>query len=685
LKAILMMFPSQGRLQIIAENHLNNRYQQILMKIRSILIIMMFLWPVVSKAQDLNNKVLITIGATEIQAGEFMRMYNKSLEPGNTLDIDHYLQDYIVYKLKVEDALKEGYDTTNVFKTELNGYRTQLAQNYLTDNQLKDKLLQRAYQRSLTEINAWHVLITLSENASPEDTLKAWKKASDIRKRIITGESFEQVARGTSDDLSVKVNGGNLGYITVFQMIMPFEDAAYNLKKGAISNPVRTPYGYHIIKIADKRASKGKVKVAHIMKSAPPGTGQKEEKQAEDEINNIYRQLQGGASFPGLAKKFSDDKESAVNGGMLNWFGAGEIINDFSEAAFSLVDTGNFTKPVRTIYGWHIIKLLDRKSPGTFEESRSYLESKINQSYLNSISKKSFSEKLKNEYKFRINKAAYDWFVSNTDTLNIQGLRKYNRSNMPAGNIYSFADQYLTTEDFTDYIEKRGPMIITKDSTVFINRSIETRASDHLINYENSILETKYPEFRYLMNEFRDGILLFDISVKKVWDRVNYDTLGMHLYYEDHKNNYLSPIGIVVKIYTLKSAGGEQLLLSEFKKFSKKPDIDSRMIEKFNTKTDTLLIINEDTLYKGDDPEIDKLQWIPGSQSFRRNGYPSLILINKIIDPVPLKFENVRGEMINDYQEYLESEWIRQLKEKYSVKIDSLVLNEVNKKLNNEY
>jgi peptidyl-prolyl cis-trans isomerase SurA len=184
------------------------------MKIRSLLIIMMFLWPVVCKSQDLNNKVLITIGATDIQAGEFMRMYSKNLEPGNTLDIDSYMQDYIVYKLKVVDALKEGDDTTSDFKNELNGYRTQLAQDYLTDNQTKEKLLQKSYQRSLTEINVWHVLITLSENASPEDTLKAWKKASDIRKRIITGESFEQVARGTSDDLSVKVNGGNLGYIT---------------------------------------------------------------------------------------------------------------------------------------------------------------------------------------------------------------------------------------------------------------------------------------------------------------------------------------------------------------------------------------------------------------------------------------------------------------------------------------
>ena len=200
----------------------------------------------------------------------------------------------------------------------------------------------------LTEINAWHILIAMPQDASPADTLKAWKKAIDIRERIINGESFESVARGTSDDKSVKINGGNLGYFTVFQMIMPFEDAAYSLKKGAISMPVRTPYGYHIIKVTDKRPSKGRIKVAHIMKAVPPGTAENEAKKAEEEINNIYKKLQEGASFSELAKKYSDHKESAVKGGELNWFGTGEIISDFSEAAFAITDTGKYTKPVRT-------------------------------------------------------------------------------------------------------------------------------------------------------------------------------------------------------------------------------------------------------------------------------------------------------------------------------------------------
>jgi peptidyl-prolyl cis-trans isomerase SurA len=655
------------------------------MKIRSSLLIsLIFLMPAICQAQDLNNKILFSAGGNKVQAGEFIRMYKKSTDPGKHLDIDSYLQQYIVFKLKVADAIAQGYDSTKSFTTELNGYRSQLAQNYLTDSQAKEKLLQKAYQRSLTEINGWHILVAVAPEASPEDTMKAWQKASDIHERIIKGESFETVARGTSDDQSVKINGGNLGYFTVFQMIMPFEDAAYSLKKGAISDPVRTPYGYHIIKVKDKRPAKGRVRVAHIMKASPPGTSDTDAKKAEEEIKSIYKQIQDGASFSELAKKYSDHKESAVKGGELNWFGTGEIISDFSEAAFSLRDTGTYTKPVRTIYGWHIIKLLEKKAPGTFEESRSYLESKINQSYLNSISKKSFVEKLKKEYKFKINADSYNWFVQNTDTNIIQGLKKYDRSVLPEGILYSYANKSVTNSDFASYIEKRGSMIVTKDSSVFINRSIETRVSDQLLTYENSVLEKKYPEFRYLMNEFHDGILLFEISGKKIWNRVSDDSSGLKRFYEDHKNEYLSKRGIEAKIYTLKPPGSEKDLSSAYARYSRKTDIDKLIAKKFNKKGDTLLVIKDGRWFTGDNPEIDRLKWITGSQPFTSAGLPSIINIKKIIEPSPLEFKEVQGEMMTKYQEFLENEWVEQLKEKYSVKIDNTVLEEVKQKLKNE-
>jgi peptidyl-prolyl cis-trans isomerase SurA len=626
----------------------------------------------------------MTVSGSKIQSGEFIRMYKKSSEPGKTLSIDSYLDQFIIFKLKVADAISEGIDTTRAFRNELNGYRQQLAQSYLTDSRKKEELLKKAYQRTLTEINAWHILISLPPDPGPKDTLLAWDKAMDVKERILKGEAFEQVARGTSDDKSVLVNGGNLGYFTAFQMIMPFEDAAYSLRKGEISNPVRTPYGYHIIKVTDKRPSGGRVHVAHIMKVVPPGASEDVAKKAEEDINTIYSNLQDGASFSDLARTLSDHKESAAGGGVLNWFGAGEMIPDFAEAAFSIPDTGSYTKPVRTLYGWHIIKLIEKRAPGSFEETRSFLESKMNQSYLNAISKKELVNKLKKEYKFRIDSEIYRWFIRNTDTLIIQGLKKYNRDSLPAGNLYTFAKQSLTAKEFASYIEKKGSMVVTKDSVYFIDSSIDARSSEHILTYENSVLERKYPEFRYLMNEFHDGILLFEISGKRVWNRINNDSVALMKYYEDHKYEHLSKKGIEAKIYNLRSPGQQKKLDAAYARYSGKPDADSRLSEKFNKKGAVNLTITDSTWFQGSDPDIDRIIWETGAQSFTWKGFPSVVIIEKIIDPVPLPFNEIQGELMTGFQESLESDWIGQLKEKFTVKVDIDELNNVKKMIADE-
>ena len=255
---------------------------------------------------------------------------------------------------------------------------------------------------------------------------------------------------------------------------------------------------------------------------------------------------------------------------------------------------------------------------------------------------------------------------------------------MPEGNLYSFANQYVTNNEFANYIEKRGSMVVTKDSSVFISRAIETRVSDHLVSFENSVLEKKYPEFRYLMNEFHDGMLLFEISGKKVWNRVSDDSSGLRQYYEEHKNTWLSRKGIEAKIYTIKASNKEEELSSALKKYANRHDRDNLLLKKFNKKSDTLLVISKGIWYKGDNPEIDKIEWTTGSHSFLKDGYPSIILIQKILEPVPLTFNEVQGEAMTAYQEFLESEWIRQLNKKYNVKIDNLVLDEVKKKLKYE-
>jgi peptidyl-prolyl cis-trans isomerase SurA len=643
-----------------------------------------FLTTALCQAQELDEKILMSVGNSRVQAGEFIRMYRKTPLSEEKSAFDEYLEQYIIFRLKVEDALAEGLDTTLAFRKELEGYRTQLAQSFLTDSETRERLLSKAYERYLTDINAWHILIGCPPDASPSDTLKAWKKSLNIRERILSGELFEHVARSTSEDQSVLINGGNLGYFTVFQMIMPFEDAAYALKPESISMPVRTSYGYHIIKVTDRRPSKGKIRVAHIMKAAPPGISDEEERKAEQDINDLYKRLQEGAPFSVLAKEYSDHKESSVRGGEMNWFGTGEIISDFSEAAFALNDTGTYSKPVRTLYGWHIIKLLEKRAPGSLEETRSFLESKINQSYLSSVSKRTFIGRLRKEYNFSLNHDAYRWLVNNTDSLKIKGLVRYPSEQIPAGNIYSFADQYLTVREFVNSLETRSSMIKTSIPSVFIDKSLETISDDHIIKYENSRLEKKYPEFRYLMKEFHDGMLLFEISEKEIWNRAQEDSAGLKDYYEANKHMYMASRSIDAIIYTLRQKGSDKQFRTLLRRVSRRQDAEKRLNERYNKGGDTLLYVTNGRWYRGDEPDLDNLRWTKGLHFFQTNGYPSAIVISKVTDPAPMPLNEIKGELMAGYQNDLELTWIRQLKEKYPVKIDDAVLKEVRKGLENE-
>lgn len=655
------------------------------MKFQQTLLIIIFLSQTfMGHAQDVNSKILLTVDGKEIPAGEFIHMFKKSYDSTIIDDLDNYVEQFIVFKIKVTDAVNSGYDTLKSFKNELNGYRNELAANYLIDGEIKNKLLQQEYKRSLTELNAWHILINCPPDATPEDSIKAWDKAFDIRERIMKGEPFEQVARGASEDPSVALNGGNLGYFTAFQMIMPFEDAAYNLKLHEVSMPVRTPYGYHIIKLEGTRPSRGQIKVAHIMKAIPTGAGKEESQTAERAINKIYQELIEGAAFEDLAMKESDDKESAGKNGELPWFSAGEIITDFAEASFSLKENGDLTKPFKTFYGWHIVKRLDLKPPASFEESKPIMESKISKSYLNTIGQQSLATKLKDEYNFRIIKGSYDWFVSKTDTLIVQGLARYNRSEVPNGYIYQFADQNLPNRNFADFIAGKTTSVIPTDSSGFVDKMIDLKSTEHILEYENSILEDKYPEFRYLMNEFHDGMLLFEISAAKVWNKVSSDTVGLMSYFEEHKNENKSLPGIYATIYSLEKENGIKLLKNAYNKKDEKNDFVKNMSDQYNKTNDSIFTVTTGTWFEGDNKEIDNINWTTGVHEAEINGIPSLVVIREVYKSEPMPFENVVNEIVSGYQEYLEKEWIKQLKAKYPVKVNNIVLEEIRREIYNE-
>jgi peptidyl-prolyl cis-trans isomerase SurA len=329
-----------------------------------------------------NTNTLMTVGSDKVGKQEFENVFkkNNSKMAANPDEktLREYLDLYINFKLKVLEAKSFGMDTAASFKKELAGYRKQLAAPYLTDKEVTEQLINEAYDRSKKEIRASHILINCKEDASAKDTLAAYNKIMAIRKKILEKkEDFGKVAMESSEDPSAKTNKGDLGFFSVFAMVYSFENACYKAKQGTVTMPFRTKYGYHIVKVVDSRPAQGEVKVAHIMLRATAKLSKEDSLRNQNKINEVYNLLTSGQKFEELAKQYSEDKGSAKNGGILPVFGTGKMVPEFESEAFALKNVNDYSKPFTTSYGWHIVKLVERKSLPSFDAAKADIKAKI--------------------------------------------------------------------------------------------------------------------------------------------------------------------------------------------------------------------------------------------------------------------------------------------------------------------
>jgi len=309
------------------------------------------------------DETVLEIDGKKVSKSEFLQIYlkNNNDPKYDKASLDEYMELFKKFKLKVAEAEASGYDTIPKLKKELEGYRKQLSQPYLVDSSQNMALVKQAYDRMKTEVRASHILIRVEEGA---DTVSAYTRIMALKKRIDGGEDFATVAKGKggSEDPSVTRNNGDLGYFTAFQMVYPFEEAAYNTPVGKVSNPVRTKFGYHIIQVVDQRPARGTMKAAHIMVATGKDATPEDLASAEKKTEEIYAKLKEGTSFESLAAEFSDDSQTADKGGVLPLFGTGtttRMVPEFEEAAFLLKTDGEYSKPVKTDFGYHIIKRLE--------------------------------------------------------------------------------------------------------------------------------------------------------------------------------------------------------------------------------------------------------------------------------------------------------------------------------------
>lgn len=619
------------------------------------------------------EEVLLTINDQDITKDEFVRIYEKNktnLSTGEVTSIDDYLDLFINFKLKVLEAEKAGYDTSSAFIREFDGYKKQLARPYLLDKQTNEQVIKEAYDRMQMEVRASHILIELASDALPEDTLAAFEKAEEIRRRILQGESFEAVAKGSSDDPSVKNNGGDLGYFTVFQMIYPFESAVYNAEVGEVTMPVRTRFGYHIIQVTDKRKARGEVKVAHIMLTVPRGSSKDVEQEKKELINKLYHRIKQGEDFSELAKEYSEDRGSARNGGELPWFGTGRMVKKFEEAAFDLSFNGQISQPVRTSFGWHLIKRIDRKEIPDFEEAKSEIKVKVGKDKRSEVARKALIEELKGEYNFKEKMenipAVYDTVVK-TFVLKQEYLNLNSDLN---DTLFTFLDKVYLEKDFTDYIKlnRRDKKLSPYQYKVLYDKFIE----DKILEVEESRLSEKYPEYKYLLKEYHDGMLLFEITDDVVWTQAVKDSVGLRNFYLGNKQNYMWDERWEGSVYECANRDIYEKVSKIISKrnFGKKVT-NQDLLKQFNSDEENLKIVTE-IFDEGQNKFVDMKVWNKGNEN------NSLVIVRgNIIKPQPKSFDEARGEIISDYQDYLEIEWVNKLRAQYNIQIHQDVLSSI--------
>ncbi len=649
---------------------------------KKLLLVLGFFLVLGANAQQ--DPILMEIDGKPVTKSEFLQIYLKN-NPDPKYDkvsLDEYMELFKRFKLKVAEAEALGYDTIPKLKKELEGYRKLLALPYLVDSAKNVALVQEAYDRTKNEVRASHILIRVEPTASPEDTLAAYNKIMGLKKRIEKGEDFASVAKGKygSEDPSAASNGGDLGYFNAFQMVYAFEDAAFNTPVGTVSDPFRTRFGYHIIKVTDKRKARGTIKTAHLMVATPKTATPEDLSNAEKKINELYDKLIAGENFEDLVKEHSDDPSSSQKGGELPAFGTGtttRMVPAFEDAAFALKNNGDISKPVKTDYGFHIIKRVEWNDVKTYDEMRKELQNKVNRDERSKKTQSSFVEKLKVEYNYQDkSKKSMKWFVKNIDTTYYSG--KWNADKLKSDKAMFVLDgKNFGQQDFANFLEKnyRG---VRKDAfEMVVRQQFKAWEKDAVLSYEESKLAGKYPDFKALITEYHDGILLYEIMTDKVWNKAMKDSVGLKDYFEQNRTKYMWGNRVDAIVYEC----ANQKIADQVYKMIQNDTINSKHVldvinkdSELNLRVRTNKFDAETTTYIKD----QNLN-VGVNKSYIFDGKIYVVKVNEKLVPKNKEFNEAKGAATSDYQNYLEKAWLEELSKKHAIKVYDTVLYSVGK------
>ena len=620
----------------------------------------------------LDKQVLMTIGDQDITVKEFTDVYYKNNLKSDVIEkksVDEYLDLFTTFRMKVMEAERLKLDTSAKFQKELAGYRKQLAKPFMSSDDITDELIEEAYQRKLKDIRASHILIRCDKNALPSDTLKAYNKAMDIRKKALKGEDF--------GDLAVRYSRGDLGYFTVFDMVYPFETGAYNTKEGEISMPVRSDFGYHLIKVQSVTDAMGSIQAAHIFLQLPYDAPEEDVAAMKQKADNIYNELMAkeGKNWNEMVKQYSDDKGTISRNGTLSNFTVSRIVPEFIEACKSL-EIDQIAKPVRTNYGFHIIKLLSKSGVGSFDKESKGLSERIEKDQRSKKSEEVVLKQVKSEYKFKQNDKNLENFMATIDSSILRQEYK------PAANVdmnatlFTMEGHATKVSDFVKYIQNNMKPQKYVTPATYAYQLYETFSTETAMNYADSRLEDKYPEFKALVQEYRDGILLFDLMDREVWDKAVKDTVGLKEFHERNASKYMwedRAQACIITVTKPESLPKVKALLDNGVPFD-----SLRSVIKRDSISSSF--VRNGFYQRGDNQYVDQTEWKVGV----RNEIPStvdqstvIVCIRDVRKPEQKTLKEARGLVTSDYQVELEQKWVQSLKDKYPVTINEKVLEKV--------
>lgn len=637
-----------------------------MMKIPHILCAAAFCFPAVSYAQITSDSEIMKIAGKSISKGEFEYTYHKNIQQqSEKTPLDEYVTLFENYKIKVAEAETQGIDTTHQFRSEYEGYRRQLVKPYMVDKTAEETLAREAYQRLLEEVEASHILFRVAPEASWAEKKKAYQKALEIRERAVAGEDFAALARQYSEDPSAQTNNGYLGYFGGFYMVYPFEKAAYETPVGEVSMPIESQFGYHLIKVTGRRPSRALL-LAHIMLKVPQGASEKNWEAREKEAKALYEKIQKGEDFAALAKQYSEDFSSSGEGGQLPWLSTGQIIPSFEKAAFALNEIGEVSAPVRTEFGWHIIKLLDVRTPDSYEKMRDLIVRRMARDERADAGRKMFVENLKEEKDFAWNDTIIYQLEKNiTDTAALKSLMQKSEP------LFSFAGKAYPVSGLVSYMDSDNAATLSIST---VRKAADKYVEEVLEEYQIAELNRTDADFRYLLQEYHDGMLLFEVSNREVWSKAMEDEKGLQKYFRKNKKKYTWDTPRY-KGYII--SGDDEKKVAEVKALLLDSDLPSdtliaRVYRQYNDSIRHIEI--EKGLYqKGVNVTVDCLAFQVELPDTTAAEWPVSELCGKVLNR-PETYEDVKGLVISDYQNYLEQKWVRKLRKKYPVSVQKEVL-----------